>query len=280
MRAKLVGLLALVAVFLGLAFAIRSLDSPAATPLSNPTKLRSEMTLISHAGAGLPVGAYSNSQQALERAQGDGLGLIEVDFSWTSDGSLVLLHSWGGGLGAWFDLPLLYKVKRKISGKELPLSQAAFLDLTMRSSLTQMSLDQLLDWLGRHLEVRIVTDAKTDNIAALALIAQAFPDAPKRIIPQIYSFEEYDKVRALGYQDIIFTGYRSAASNAEIVAFASSHKLLAVTLPQARLTQTGLAELAELAAPLWTHTINDPEVAERLSRAGVAGVYTDILLPF
>jgi len=58
------------------------------------SETRSEMILISHAGGGLEEGNYSNSLEALDRAYADGLRYFEVDFSWTCDGKLVLIHDW------------------------------------------------------------------------------------------------------------------------------------------------------------------------------------------
>lgn len=279
LRTNLIRLASIAVIALAVIFGVTSTAPPTASPLPEPAILQSDMTLISHAGSGLPEGAYSNSLQALEQAVANTLTYIEIDLSWTADRKLVLLHDWRQQLGIWFDLPLLYKAKRKIAGRDLPMTEAEFLALNMRSNLTQMNLNDLSDWLEAHPNIRIITDIKRENIPALASISSTFPTLVDQIVPQIYSFEEYDQARAFGYSDIVFTGYKSEASNAQIIAFASANDLLALTLPLRRLTTEGLAQFAEVETPIWTHTVNDPVFAEKLYRAGVDGLYTDVLKP-
>ena len=249
-------LAAITLAILAMYFVVDANKSPARQPLPAPAQLQSDMTLISHAGSGLPDGAYSNSLQALDLAVANTLKLIEIDLSWTADGKLVLLHDWNRELGLWFDPPLLYKLQRNFARRNLPMTEAQFLALSMRSNLTQMTLEALTEWLKQHPDVRIVTDIKLDNAAALALIAESYPAAVQRIVPQIYSFEEYEPVRSLGYADIVFTGYQSDATIAEVIEFAATNPLMAITLPQRRLTSDGLSKFADVQTPLWTHTVN------------------------
>jgi len=256
------------------------LKEPFPDTLPQTSSLNSEMTLISHAGAGLPVGAYSNSREALERGVADGLNFLEVDFSWTSDGNLVLLRDWYQEFDSWFDPSLLYKVRRKLAGRPLPMTTETFLDLEMRHGLTQMTLKDLALWLAAHPDVSIITDVKSENLRGLLLISEIMPNAQRRVVPQIYSFEEYAPVRDMGYEQIIFTGYNSAASDRDIRDFAAQHDLMAVTLPQHRLSSETLSALSDMNTPLWTHTVNDPDLAEQLFHLGVDGLYTDTLVPW
>jgi len=286
LRPNLVRLASIAVVILAAFIGVKSLTGKTAdlvsTEPSGPvlTHLQSDMTFISHAGAGLPAGAYSNSLQALELGLAKTPDYIEIDFSWTADGKLVLLHDWHLELDAWFDLPLTYNIKRKFAGGYLPMTEAEFLALNMRSDLTQMNLDDLMTWLKGHPELQIMTDIKSENIAALTMIATEYPEMVDQLVPQIYSFEQFDQARDLGYRDIVFTGYRSPATIPEIIDFASTHDVLAITLPQGRLTVAGLAEFEKVETPIWTHTVNSPITAGWLQRAGVDGVYTDFMTPF
>ena len=255
-------------------------DRPLPLEAGEPRNLQSEMVLISHAGAGLPIGSYSNSLESLEQAVSRDLKLIEIDFHWTKDQQLVLLHDWRRQFEIWFDISVAYRVKRKLAGRELPMTKDEFLELGMLDGLTQLSLDDLADWMIKNPDILIVTDVKADNVEGLRHIAQAYPLLINRFVPQIYSFTEFEAVRDIGFDEIVFTGYRSAASNAEIVEFANTHELMAVTVPQSRLTLDGLKEFSKLETQLWTHTVNDPIVAGWLHRAGVDGLYTDLLVPF
>ena len=50
---------------------------------------------IAHAGGAIEGQTYTNTKEALERANGNGFRLIELDFSQTADGILVAVHDWG-----------------------------------------------------------------------------------------------------------------------------------------------------------------------------------------
>ena len=49
---------------------------------------------IAHAAGEIRGLAYSNSLEALDSSYGRGYRHMEMDFSWTTDGNLVLLHDW------------------------------------------------------------------------------------------------------------------------------------------------------------------------------------------
>lgn len=237
------------------------------------------LTLISHAGGGHPAGVYSNSLEALDRAYADGLRLLEIDFNWTRDGRLVLVHDWNNWYRAWFERPFWHAAYEGVSGKLMVPTLGEFRALVMRHGLTQLALADLLDWMRRHPDARIVTDIKSDNLAGLSRIAEAASELRARFVPQVYDFTEFEPVRALGFDSIIFTAYRSAADPDAIVAFANGQAIYAVTLPASRLTGAWAGIADRIGAPVFTHTVNDALLAADLARLGVAGLYTDYLVP-
>lgn len=224
-----------------------------------------EISLIAHAGGGLEQGDYSNSRQALDLSLAHGLELFELDFIWTSDSELAIGHDWqreyrywnrlgwSGWLASFFmDAP---------SSREFETSTPKF-------GLTRMSLDTLLDWLRAN-PGRIVTDFKTGNLEGLALIASQAGDLRHRFVPQIYEMSEYQAVRDLGYDEIIFTTYRLPPS-AELFNRIDTLDLFAVTVPASVATDAAQTVSNNR---VFTHTINS-EV-----NLPVAGYYTDCLIP-
>jgi len=158
-----------------------------------------------------------------------------------------------------------------------------FLSLSMFSNFTQLSFDQLAEWLARHPDAYIVTDIKEeDNVAALAYIknsANQYDVRLGQIIPQVYKFSEYSEARDLGYQDIILTNYRAAYSDQEILEFSKNHSLFAVTLPYQNILVTELGNrLSEANVFVYVHTVNDTRLIRRLKDRGVRGFYTDWLV--
>ncbi len=238
---------------------------PEFSPISN-------MTLIAHAGGGLPQGTYSNAREAFDLAQNHGLTLFETDFHWTQDGELVLTHDWQQQHYKYFSR--LHFVPSTVT-KILPRNQAntteIFLGRKMNFGLHQMSLASLLQWLENYPNAYIVTDVKNHNLKALELIKQSAPNLQHQFIVQIYAPEEYDDVWDLGYEKIIFTAYRSPLNNSELATFAARHKLYALTVPFQRVTTDLAQALRANHTDLFAHTVNDLPTALRLKNMGVTG---------
>lgn len=238
---------------------------------SEPPKLH----YIAHAGGGIHSSetreqklTYTNSLEALNQNYKRGHRLFEIDFTWTNDNELIALHDWERSYVRLFEPP------------HGPLSLSRFLEARSKNGLTQMDLQSVAAWLKAHPDTQLVTDIKEHNVRALSVIASRYPELLNRIVPQIYHRREYSPVRSLGYSKIIYTLYRSTDSDADVVKFAKENTLFAVTMPILRLNR-GLAKtLREKKVRVYTHTINDPKLAARLSRQElIDGIYTDFLSP-
>ena len=224
--------------------------------------------LVAHAGGAIGGWSLTNSRQALDRSWGLGFRLFEVDFSWTRDGELVLLHDWGP------TLKTLYGVA------EGPRTLAEFHALRMVAGLGSLDIAGLESWAGDHPGARIITDVKGPNVEALGVVATRHRSLARHLVPQIYGLQEYEPVRALGYRSIILTLYLSDATDDEVVAFAERHELLGVTMWPARARAGHFPErLAAVGVPVYVHTINEWDRAESLFSLGVHGIYTDTLEP-
>ena len=123
----------------------------------------------------------------------------------------------------------------------------------------------------------IVTDVKVDNMKALRKILEDFKEMQTHIIPQVYSYQEYLAVDAMGYRDIILTLYRMRIDPYEVIAFSRRHSPFAITMPW-QVAQSGLAQaLRQNNTPVYAHTVNDIELFDSLRKMGVLGIYTDYL---
>ena len=150
----------------------------------------------------------------------------------------------------------------------------------MNYGLTQLNFKQLLDCLDDHPDVRIVTDIKGRNLEGLAYIAKRAGDAQRQFIPQIYTVNEYDRVIAIGFQNIVFTLYRSAISDSEVLGFFKNNLLVALTLPINRAINSSLAlDLKARGVFVYAHTVNQAEVYEYLQDKRIGGIYSDKLFP-
>ena len=102
---------------------------------------------------------YTNSLEALEASHDAGFRMVEVDFNWTTDGELALVHDWDV---MWRSL---------FNGTEVP-SWSEFATATMKADLTQLGFHGLVRWIEKHPETLVVTDVKTDNLKFLGMLAQ------------------------------------------------------------------------------------------------------------
>ena len=233
-------------------------------PAPAPTPRDAAPARIAHGGGALGALRATNTLEALERNYGRGARWFEVDFLPDSRGAWWAVHDWAqasAALGAPLDA----------QGRGLPGEQRA------GSAPSIPRLEQVLDWIGRHADARLVTDTKGDNGLLLRQLRAAPPAVRARIHPQLYRLEELGWVANDGFGAPIFTTYRSAYPWWVLRRFVQRAPLLAVTVTREQATEACAALCAHV--PVLTHTVNDPSEAAGLARAGLTGIYTDELLP-
>ncbi|MFL5090747.1 MAG: glycerophosphodiester phosphodiesterase family protein [Xanthobacteraceae bacterium] len=227
--------------------------------------------LIAHAGGGLPAAAYTNSREAFDLSARNGFCYIETDFRFSRDRKLVLVHEWANA----------YNPLGQLAIALLGAPNAAdFTSRLTRDRVTPLDLPALLEWLELHPAIQLITDTKDDNIRFMRALAPQLDGTMKaRFIVQIYSPEELPEARRLGFDQIIFTLYKTSMGDAEVLAFARRERLFAVTMPGARARGDLAKRLAEHGTPVFAHTINTAGEAYALGNNGVTGIYTDGLIP-
>ena len=219
--------------------------------------------MVAHAGGAIHGFKYTNSLQALENSYKNGFRYMEMDFNWTSDGVPVAIHDWDAMVRR------LYGVEPKV------MSHSEFKGTKTFQNLTMMDIGDVANWLAHKPDPFIITDIKDDNIGILKYISENYPAVKPRFIPQIYSLDEYEAVKALGYDKIILTLYKSVHTEEEIVQFATTHKLYGVTMHHENAYSDLPKRLKELGLRVYIHTVNDLHIYETLYNNGVRGIYTD-----
>lgn len=229
----------------------------------------SEVILIAHAGGGVGSITYSNSLEALDKSYSLGFRYFEIDFSWTESGELVAIHDWQE------------TAERLFPGfMNTPQTSEEFLEFPMRGGLTAIDAARLKEWMESRSDAWLITDIKSRNVEGLKFLKQALGANLARVIPQIYSPVEYEQVKSLGFEHVVFTLYRSQLSPLDISLFALRHELWALTVPKERMAfSPWLKYLRLLGMTVLTHTVNDPDHAVALVRLGAMGFYTDFMLP-
>ena len=235
---------------------------PAASPVTLPDR-------VVHGGGTIDGYAGSNSLEAINAAYEAGHRTLELDFLLSSDGVPVCLHDWS-----------MFYSNDITDG--VPLSLAAFRNVRIYERYTPLDLETLAAWLTAHPDVQIVTDVKDNNLGVLRTIAKSHPELQARFIPQIYAYDEYAPVRAMGYENIILTLYRlgeysDKVNTKKIVPFAAARGLVAVTADVTIASEKFIAAFNEAGVPLAVHTVNGEAEQAALFSAGVSTIYTDIV---
>ena len=226
---------------------------------------------IAHAGGGINGKTYTNSLEALDYNLTKGFSYFELDFSFTKDRQLVCIHDWKQNFNRVFGfLP-----------EEKPTLEAFKLLVKNKSLFKPCTLETLADWMKQNTSAIIVTDIKENNLEGLKIISENIPEFEKRIIPQIYDPRNYNEVKGMGYEQIIWTLYRYNGSNDDVLRWTEKFNgLFAITMPKNRATSDLPRKLAERHIPAYVHTINTLKEADKfVNDFGVTEIYTDFLPP-
>ena len=246
-------------------------------------KLLVENRYIIHAGGNVEtddgnVLTYTNSREALANCYETGNRIAEFDFMLTCDDEVVCAHNdeEDDGEDLW-----AYKV-RGAGFPGNPPSLETFVNANFDGQLSTMTLDDLASFMQQHPDFYVVTDVKDDNEEICALIRQKYPELTNNFIIQIYHPDEYDSIKALGFNYIIYTLYRASEDELSadaLTEFVNGSRLCAVTFwadfPSQR--TESFEALKECGVPLFVHTINDPEEMRSFIDLGVSGIYTDVV---
>ncbi len=223
--------------------------------------------LVAHACGEYKGITYTNSLNALNSNYKKGFRLFETDFRYTSDGHIVLIHDWFGtgkkllGTGGKVYSYGNFKKRRAVKGIKL------------------IDLDTLISWLKAHNDAFIITDCKDGNLTMLKDISAKYPDMTKRFLVQMGPFEEYDSLIQMGYTNIILALYKTNYADNDIIKFAESHSLFAVSMQQSRAETALPMRLKKLNIKVYAHTINSLIQYEHLLNNGIYGIYTDHIPP-
>ncbi len=212
----------------------------------------------------------SNSAEGLAQCAEAGCRAVEIDFNFTSDGHLVCLHDW-------------YHMYADEIETGIALTYDEFMKVRIFRHFTPIAVEEVADFLRENDGVCIVTDIKTDNIAGLTVIAEQCPDLLDRFVAQIYAADEYDSVRELGFDNIIFTLYRlpweEKTDTAALAEFAKWHKLAGYTFSSELCEVDGFVDgMKKTGVPLYVHTVDGEEEQQKYFDMGIDGIYTNEVL--
>jgi len=240
-----------------------------------PSDYFQDQKVIAHGGGYYEGYDTTNSVPAVMQSIENGYKLIELDIDISADGKIIMIHDWKRTAGHYFGGVFKKKLK-----------EAEFSELLVNGKFETLTFDKLVkiidnaDKKEETAGIRIITDTKGDNLTVLATIAEQYPAYIDRVIPQIYSYDEYIPVKEMGYEDIILTVYAmEKAVPSQVIEFAKKNALYAVTIPVDYNAEKIYKEVAAAGVKVYCHPIYTFEEAAELLACGVYGVYSGTVLP-
>ncbi len=210
--------------------------------------------------------SYTNSKEALENCYQQGNRIVEIDFMKSKDEKLVCAHNsnhenWAHGIDAYE-----------------PLTEDEFLDYKFMEKFSTMGITWLAEYMRDHEDLYVVTDIKGGNYQACKYIADNYSDLKDRFIIQIFHISQYQDIRDLGFDYIIFTLYRTNEDECEPDVLQENvrhNDLIGLTFWESWTKKESFFEGVRLTGvPLFVHTVNEIEDMKGDIEKGLL-VYTD-----
>ncbi|MES0491797.1 MAG: glycerophosphodiester phosphodiesterase family protein [Leptospirales bacterium] len=231
---------------------------------------------IAHAGGEVNGIVYSNSLEALNKNYRFDFRCFEIDGNWSSDGHLVAVHDWHNIFTTLFPGADIKIPKRE-----------EFSKLKMVEKLTPLSFHDIIHWLIFHPDAYIITDIKSSNREGLNYLAKEINRLNQtklfqRIIPEVFTPEDFDFIKELGFQKYIFSLYNNPNTVEELILqIEQTRDIYGVAMPlELYENEPELIQMLQNRnIPYFVHTINEVEVRQNILKYRYGGIYTDILFP-
>jgi glycerophosphoryl diester phosphodiesterase len=232
-----------------------SIYSPPNAALASPVEGR----LVAHAGGSVRGLTYTNSRDALDGSYANGYRIFELDFDWTSDGRLVLVHDWNHTSMLFRTAPHVFTYREFVEGKP-------------SDGLHQLTFEDLEDWLHRHPDALVVTDTKAGNPRLLGYLSKHGRDILPQLIVQIYRLSELRTARQLGPRAVWLTVYKASYPAWALSRMSGVDAFVIPVAAYPRYNQTGLITNARF----YVHSVGANKVEETFKDCpGIYGIYVD-----
>ena len=226
--------------------------------------------LIYHAGGAIEGYTYTNSREAVMESIAIGNLVLELDFSYTTDGHLVCLHLWEDAF------PL-----------DTALNLEEFSSRLIQGRFTPMTAKDLFSIMEDYPELRVVVDTKENDIAKfygyLIREAEDFPGVLDRLIIQLYypgQKAEICKLYSFSDEQFLFTAYCFGPERIqEIAQICRDENICVITIPYQSWSAQQIDAFNRCGYVIFEHTVNRPDQALYSLNAGIHGFYTDSLQP-
>lgn len=239
--------------------------------------------LIAHALGEHEGKIETNSKEAFISSWENGFKALEADFTYTSDGTLVVRHDFDAG-GSY------YRLEIKPQGNPVMDTQT-YKNTKIIYEQTPLTAADLIALMGEYKDVYLITDTKnTDKqtvqkqFTDLRNIAMNTNNAEvlNRIVPQIYNEEMLGWVKEVyNFPQWIYTLYQQPNIDyVKTAEFCAANQIGVVTIEKSRIKKEVVDTFHAKGVQVYAHTVNRYIYFQELLAMGVNGIYTDTIKPY
>lgn len=257
----------------------------------------SKYTLISHGGGGINGRTYTNSLEAWELSYNHGNRVIDADLRFTSDGVLVLRHSWGDNIEQHENMPMLksHCVMDKNGHTQYTIQSQSMNYRTFKKTkvykqYTAMSYDDMLDFMMSHKDLYVAADIKGENSVKGDVArtytymvkrarAKGVEDVLNRIIISCYDYADYEKIVSIyPFKNTTMRQHFVSPNNYyELCEFCVKHDIHTVNISQCFINDPGVKILKDHGIKIYLAVVDYMSDAEYYKSKGVDGFITNYL---
>nr|WP_279282650.1 glycerophosphodiester phosphodiesterase family protein [Clostridium sp. MD294] len=224
----------------------------------------------------------TNSKEAFIHSWENGYKVMEADFSFTSDGILVVRHD--------FDQDSYYNLEQKVNGST-EMNSSRFSNEKINFRYTPITATQILALLAEYEDVYLITDTKYTDTQKIqkeftdivnAAKAMGREDILNRVVVQIYNTEMLDTVKQIyPFTNWIYTLYQTPNPNYDDIAtFCANNGIDVVTINYEIVKKENIQKLTAKGIRVYAHTVNRMLDFKMMLEAGCYGIYTDYIKPY
>ena len=199
-----------------------------------------------------------NTLKTFKASLKDGHKYFETDLVFTKDNELILYHS------------TPHDIKNNIFAKDYTYDEFK----RLKKNFDIPKFDELINEI-RNKDLFIITDTDDFERMIKFIVDNYDKEITKKIILQIYSFDQLNLIDYKIFPGPILTSYTSKMSTQDIIQSAIDLKIKAITLTPYRLAEVDIE--FEDRIKFFTHAVDNPFEAINYKLKGVDGIYTKIL---
>ena len=265
------------------AFALAAVLAVSAVQPALAADWQSGNRLIAHAFGEVDNKIETNSKEAFINAWENGFRVVEGDFTYTSDGVLVLRHD--------FEKDGSYARLEIKTDQDKVMDSQTYLNTPIIFTQTPMRAVDLMYLMVEYPDMYLVTDTKDTDQATvqkqfrdIVNIAKniGHPEVLDRIIPQLYNKEMIKWIKAIHpFENWIFTLYLYNNPDYDDIAnYCKANGIQPVTLHVDRATRENVCKLNAKGLKVYAHSTNSYQIMISQLIAGVDGIYSDRIKPY